>query len=340
VGILASALPGFRDLRAPLIAGYLWLLFVWLLIDPELPPPADHGNGFVDTLIDLGDVVGTVGIAVAVSVAAYLIGAISQTVSSVGAWLLRKVGDLLLRSAGAIVPDQWLRRLPAVRTAPATARLASIAEDRVTPQLEQVDELGRRIDNLEGVRSDNEPRKPLPEVRRLRDDLGKARESVLTEGARLEGELQRELSLPATLLIGERPETFAEADRIRGEGDLRLAVAPPLVALTLLLGDENPVWYLGFIAILALAIQGLVKADDARGVVAAAIIFGKGESAALQRWDNSAIGMTEERDRLEERRKRLHEDLESKERERRGQEEQVRYREEKRLATDRAAEQP
>ena len=30
--ILASALPGFRDLHAPLTAGYLWLVFLWLLL--------------------------------------------------------------------------------------------------------------------------------------------------------------------------------------------------------------------------------------------------------------------------------------------------------------------
>jgi hypothetical protein len=34
--ILSSALPGFRDLRGPVIAGYMWLVFVWLLVEPDL----------------------------------------------------------------------------------------------------------------------------------------------------------------------------------------------------------------------------------------------------------------------------------------------------------------
>jgi hypothetical protein len=91
VGVLASALPGFRDLRGPLIAGYLWLLFGWLILDPELPPPANNGTGFVDTLLDLADVVGRVGIALAVSVAAYLVGSISATLSQLIAAILRAV---------------------------------------------------------------------------------------------------------------------------------------------------------------------------------------------------------------------------------------------------------
>jgi hypothetical protein len=80
VQILANALPGFRDLRAPVIAGYMWLIFVWLLVDPNLShrPSSTLGGA----LYDLGNRVGHVGIAVAVSVAAYLIGTVSQVATS------------------------------------------------------------------------------------------------------------------------------------------------------------------------------------------------------------------------------------------------------------------
>jgi hypothetical protein len=40
--ILASALPGFRDLRAPLTAGYLWLILLWIWLKPDLASRADQ----------------------------------------------------------------------------------------------------------------------------------------------------------------------------------------------------------------------------------------------------------------------------------------------------------
>jgi hypothetical protein len=36
VQFLISALPGFRDLRPPLVAGYLWLVFLWILFKPDI----------------------------------------------------------------------------------------------------------------------------------------------------------------------------------------------------------------------------------------------------------------------------------------------------------------
>src|SRR3989442_9897815 len=74
--ILSSALPGFRDLRGPVIAGYMWLLFAWLCVTPDLDHRPDDQIG--GSLYDLAHDVGRVGVAVAVSVAAYLIGSIYQ----------------------------------------------------------------------------------------------------------------------------------------------------------------------------------------------------------------------------------------------------------------------
>jgi hypothetical protein len=76
VKILASALPGFRDLRAPLIAGYMWLVFLWLLVKPEIATrPA---NGTTAAMYDLAKHAGPIWIGLGVGVAAYLIGSVSQ----------------------------------------------------------------------------------------------------------------------------------------------------------------------------------------------------------------------------------------------------------------------
>jgi len=59
---------------------------------------------------------------------------------------------------------------------------------------------------------------------RLRRQAMKAREG-----------LSRDLELPETLLVGGDPQLFAEADRLKAERELRLAVVPPLSAIAIFL---------------------------------------------------------------------------------------------------------
>jgi hypothetical protein len=80
MNLLASAIPGLREIRAPLVAGYLWLIFAWLVVDPSLPL-AQNTAGPVHSLVELANVVGGVATAAAVSVGAYLIGAVSASVT-------------------------------------------------------------------------------------------------------------------------------------------------------------------------------------------------------------------------------------------------------------------
>jgi hypothetical protein len=45
VQILSNALPGLRDLRGPIIADYMWLVFVWLLTARTSTPVLTTGIG-------------------------------------------------------------------------------------------------------------------------------------------------------------------------------------------------------------------------------------------------------------------------------------------------------
>lgn len=75
--ILGSILPGLREIRGPVVAGYLWLLLLWLLLDPQTPSP-DEG-GLYAQLVSLSEDIGPIGQAVAASVAAYLLGSVSTS---------------------------------------------------------------------------------------------------------------------------------------------------------------------------------------------------------------------------------------------------------------------
>jgi hypothetical protein len=73
--MLASLLPGLREIRTPLAVGYLWLIDIWLIFADKLPP-AD--NEVVRRIFELGELLGKGAIVVAVSFAAYLMGSIIE----------------------------------------------------------------------------------------------------------------------------------------------------------------------------------------------------------------------------------------------------------------------
>ena len=237
VAILANALPGFRDLRAPALAGYLWLAFAWLVVDPDLSHKPRAGLG--SAVFELGHRIGHFGVAAAASVAAYLIGSVSQSISrAIGAgW----------RAAVDLTSELLF---PGVRPFPGS--LTESTQRRIVDLYEQA------LQTL-----------PRDEVERQ---------------ARLASqEAQQELMLPATLLVGAQPELFAEVDRLRSEGELRLAVVPPLAALMIVAAlGSSPAWLLAVPPIVAILNAGVHRDYESRHLIAQAIARGQIKSASLE----------------------------------------------------------
>jgi tetratricopeptide (TPR) repeat protein len=77
--MIANLLPGLREIRAPLVSGYLWLIFFFLLLHSELPSTS-HPDSSFKPLVDLGDDMSTLGLVTVASVAAYLVGSAMQEV--------------------------------------------------------------------------------------------------------------------------------------------------------------------------------------------------------------------------------------------------------------------
>jgi hypothetical protein len=71
--MLASLLPGVRELRVPLATGYLWLINAWLAFGDRLPKTLPDVGPF-SQLRALQEYSGKAGLAVAVSFLAYLVG--------------------------------------------------------------------------------------------------------------------------------------------------------------------------------------------------------------------------------------------------------------------------
>jgi len=104
--MLANLLPGLRDLRAPLTAGYIWLLAGYVAFEPLLPSKAT-ATGTWHSLDRLHTTIGPVAAGIAISVLAYLLGAISQEVFSVDG--IRQ--PLLQRYRRALFDHHRLREL-------------------------------------------------------------------------------------------------------------------------------------------------------------------------------------------------------------------------------------
>jgi hypothetical protein len=75
--MLLGILPAFRDLRAPLIAGYVLLIAGWLALHDHVPRRQD-ATGSLRELYDLSSAGGRAGILAAATFAAFLLGSLTQ----------------------------------------------------------------------------------------------------------------------------------------------------------------------------------------------------------------------------------------------------------------------
>lgn len=72
--MLASLLPGIRELRAPLVSGYTIVLAVYLIAHSFFPN-STQARVDLEPFYDLFDFIGRAGSGIAISVAAYPLGA-------------------------------------------------------------------------------------------------------------------------------------------------------------------------------------------------------------------------------------------------------------------------
>src|SRR4051812_43773259 len=74
--VLASVLPGVRDVRVPLASGLLWLLSAWLVLEPHFPDEAPEPGTFLARIYRLVEFFGVGGVVGAILFTAYLVGII------------------------------------------------------------------------------------------------------------------------------------------------------------------------------------------------------------------------------------------------------------------------
>ena len=219
--MLASLLPGLRDLRVPLTVGYLWLLTLWFWCYGAIPTTRAEATGVVLEAIVLSDLLGPVAGVAAVSFAAYLIGSLVQ------------------------LPDNVLERVWWVDTPDSRGTRIEYEE--------YLKEIGHQIE----TRSTGLHYMQYSTVSR---DFDRALHATLD-------------TLRPRLLVANQ-QLFGEYDRLAAEGDFRVNVCPPLLALGATAAASLALWWapLTVVIITALFWQGLRRRAQAVSVIQRAVL--------------------------------------------------------------------
>ena len=179
---LSAVLPGLREVRAPLIAGYLYLLLIWLQWGDRLEEGQDEGA--IGKLVELGHALPTAVTLAAASVAAYLLGSLLDSVRA-------RIAELL-----DVITDGKFRL-----STPGRERLKDLLDERETRARERLAEAGLALDHP--------TLRPVPtpvDISRETDDV---RDSLVGEQPdrlaevdrhRSETELRAALMVPLALL--------------------------------------------------------------------------------------------------------------------------------------------
>jgi len=232
--VLSNLLPGVREIRTPLAAGYLLLLAGVALLHEKLFVPIAP-NGLFGHLRSAFSALGTTALIAVLSFAAYVIGIVWQVVWQ---WL---AGRMAVRIASRDLKDVY-RTLP-------NAALAGVTRGTI-----------RDVLNLAAFRLQKELGRPNSELSRSRSNfaasLGKVADLATTSRASNEENL---LAVGAKALLASAVEDLIEIvpvrlrsrereswliwDQARSEAEFRSTIALPIGAVFVAVAIEGGAWW-------------------------------------------------------------------------------------------------
>jgi len=239
--VLASLLPGVRHLRAPLAAGYLWLVIAWIFLHRRWDSSPERGEA-TEAILALRDQVSAAGFVIALSFAAYVIGSISHPLTSTLAARLVPAGSHhpvegpIGFSVSTGLSSRGYEHLISV-----IKREQRIAQDILvnkgfddTAALAQwaLDNDARLMDHPGGVLEAAQN----PEHKETIDGMGDMYASLTAMEL-----VRNDLPLVHLRLAGSEAtrELFAEIDRTRAEAEMRLAIWLPIALLIVVIAGRE-----------------------------------------------------------------------------------------------------
>lgn len=270
--MLATLLPGAREIRTPLTVGYMWLFVLWLAIGHRVPE-RDSAQGILADVYRLANATGLITVGIAISVAAYILGVIAA-----------QIGLSVTYAIGAA-----LRRTPIAPITPGHQREVQVKQSVVYLVLSRLSERFSRDAAfhsrlLDRVISDP-PADPPAETKAEWEQLALTDQWIrywtvrrVVDAEKVADELQADSYDIIVRLRGTSDPVALEHDRLQAEGDFRIAVFGPLAAACVVLAIRWTPWCLLALPVLTCLIYlGVEARTEAEQGLAAALTSGRGE---------------------------------------------------------------
>jgi len=319
MSFLTTLLPGLRDLRAPLAAGYLWLVATWLAFAQRIPTEKS-AEGVWNDIYRLGQIAGRPGALAASAFAAYLLGILTERLSLlVVPALVALTGpksDPVFRSRqiiGEAVIDALFERYQESKefreASPAHLsrdvlkcymRKDVLFLEFLSPYLS--DEDRKKLVDLGGMESfrrsywtapifdsaisytlsTSENRlKIMGWAERTEDELRTLLSCLIDTASHVES-VMADLSLVPARLVGT--PVYERWDRLRAESEFRFSIAPPLMTLSIILALRlSPLCWLLGIPCIYLFYKGIAIQREANAQLAESVRVKQVASPPLER---------------------------------------------------------
>lgn len=250
MNFLGQLLPGFRELRAPAVAGGAWGLVLALIVWPHRSTFGNQVPSF-EELIKFGwgysRVIVTTVLAVAIYALGIIIQNIIQLIIAAGSTVLRRIVRNGRRRAHAYDPDRDGRKERAItrmfyRTRPLREKVHPIPRDAIEHVHFLVLAAFRDKEELPGYSASSYNSEYFPITPILYD---------------ADATMQR--------LSSDSPEQYQFVDRSKSEAEFKLALGPALIALSIPLHGEPSLALISLvigITLCALALKDIRRANS------------------------------------------------------------------------------
>ncbi|MHC3475219.1 hypothetical protein ACYF6T_42040 [Streptomyces sp. 7R007] len=278
--MLATLLPGVREIRTPLTVGYTWLLVLWLAVGYRMPEPGS-AQGVPADVYRLAHAAGLGAVGIAVSVIAYLVGVIAT-----------RLGLSVTYAVGAA-----LRRTPIAPITPGDRRenegdeaLIYVVVSRLAERFSH--DAGFRNQLLDQLLADppaNLPARTKAEWEHHALTHGWTRRWLVrqvVDAETLADQLKSDRYNIILRLRGSAEPVALEHDRLQSEADFRIAMFGPLAAACVVLAVRwNPWCLLTLPFLIVLIYVGVAARTEAEQGVAWALAAGQVDDPSLARLD-------------------------------------------------------
>ncbi|MFE6808640.1 hypothetical protein ACFVEN_44355 [Streptomyces sp. NPDC057681] len=252
--MLASLLPGLRELRTPLAIGYLYGLGFYLLLGDKLPTKMEAGQ-HLQPIYDVAHWLGKPTLLAVGAFVAYLLGAVLEvSAATFSRWLRAGLSNVDRRILGPLRrKSRLLEWLPSLKVTAGRGRLISLG---ATGELSET--AFRRI-------SEYSENKVIPRISDPYESMPYVGQAV--------GHLLGDLPQLPTRLYTASKDMYGDYDRLVAEADLRVNVGLAGTFLSCVMAAQvHVLWLLLVIPMTVLAYRGVNSIRKANDILVQAIV--------------------------------------------------------------------